>query len=348
MRGVVSLELTGERQVVDFFSMVRKDHRERYNMVLDFIDKDMSIMDAGCGIGYGTYYLAALTPCNKILGIDISGDAIDYAKKHYSHPKINFLPQDIFTISTNERHDLIVSFEVFEHLSDPLSFLKKLYYLLADDGILIISTPNEEVLAYNKEQFPFHIQHYTGEQFEAILKQAGFYLQIRKTQFDGRVLEGFGGNYNIAICRKYDFIHPKSSIDISRHSVESDILKIWQHKKQLEEHVLLLFREEKYAEFIATVIEEKLPALNKVYFFYIGSAYEKLGDYKRAVDYLELVLETYNEFDHSIRASLYYHFAYCLEKIHPTSKKVSRYYSKCLLINPTHRQARIRLSAITG
>ena len=55
------------------------EHIARYDFAKRYIKKHMRILDAACGCGYGADALANLN-CS-VLGIDISDEAINYAKK---------------------------------------------------------------------------------------------------------------------------------------------------------------------------------------------------------------------------------------------------------------------------
>ncbi len=55
----------------------------RYQKVID--TKDKLILDAGCGTGYKSLVLAEANPGAKIIGIDISEQSLDLARKRFQH-----------------------------------------------------------------------------------------------------------------------------------------------------------------------------------------------------------------------------------------------------------------------
>lgn len=134
------------------------------------------VLDAGCGTGYGTWYLARHGAASA-LGIDISTEAIDEASRHFSSPGVSFAVGDIQLLRTrlgnDSRFGAIVSFETIAHLQDPDKFLDATFKLLEDDGALVISTPNRESFPGDGTQIPpydFYFRPYAPGEFEALLR----------------------------------------------------------------------------------------------------------------------------------------------------------------------------------
>ena len=84
-----------------------------------------SVCEIGCGAGGILNQLQISNFINgikKIEGWDINPGAIDLAKQKY--PKITFINEDLF--DTDNDYDLMLCADVFEHIEDSYSFLKKL------------------------------------------------------------------------------------------------------------------------------------------------------------------------------------------------------------------------------
>jgi len=77
--------------------------------------------------------------------------------------------------------------------------------MLKKDGLLILSTPNQETLPFTAEEFPQHKRHYTPKELQALLTSKGFEVVKRYTQYSKKretVSEGWSGLYNIAVASK--------------------------------------------------------------------------------------------------------------------------------------------------
>lgn len=203
-----------ERQTATNLEGIRQDHVERYKVALKFICPEDRVLDAACGTGYGAYLIAKEVKPKHITAIDRSAEAIAQGKEYFYDRKISYLVQDINGLNEfpDEAFDVICALEILEHLEKESAFLETLYKLLTRNGVLIISTPNQDVLPFAKEQFPFHTRHYTSEEFIRLLEEHGFGIHTGYTQVYHEVMEGFGGKYNIAICKKTLFTTPPQGL----------------------------------------------------------------------------------------------------------------------------------------
>ena len=162
------IEFTGERVVpgqVD--SDLWNEHFARYAFA-SRLAAGKRVLDAGCGTGYGSNELAL---CAKaVTGIDISAEAVAYASATYSRPNLTFAQAGCAALPfENGSIDLAVSFEVIEHIAEWKQFLLELRRVLADAGVLIVSTPNKEYYATARVEAgpnPFHVHEFTIDEFQ--------------------------------------------------------------------------------------------------------------------------------------------------------------------------------------
>ena len=89
---------------------------ERYNFCKKYLKvKGKKVLDIPCGVGWGT---SLLKRAAFIIGIDISNEAIDYAKKHYENKNRKFCVGDMQSIPLeNDSIDVLICLEGFEHVS---------------------------------------------------------------------------------------------------------------------------------------------------------------------------------------------------------------------------------------
>jgi ubiquinone/menaquinone biosynthesis C-methylase UbiE len=131
------------------------------------------VLDAGCGTGYGSAELAQAAA--EVTGIDISAEAIEYASANYKLPGLGFLEASCTAIPLPDASfDLIVAFEVIEHLSDYRAFLSECRRLLTADGMLIVSSPNRRYYAETRAATgpnPFHEHEFEAHEFARELGQ---------------------------------------------------------------------------------------------------------------------------------------------------------------------------------
>ncbi|MDD5529889.1 MAG: methyltransferase domain-containing protein [bacterium] len=154
--------------------------------------KDKVVFDAGCGCGYGSHHLLK-SGAKKVTGIDISEETIEYCKSHYENENLEFKVMNAEKLSFPDKiFDVVVSFEVVEHLENPEMYLSEIKRVLKTDGILIISTPNKKIYTDAVEDWknPFHIHEYYIEEFDAFLKK--YFTEITfwgQDYFEGMIIE---------------------------------------------------------------------------------------------------------------------------------------------------------------
>lgn len=114
-----------------------------------------SILDYGCGVGFLVPHLASLDAA--VTAVDFSPAAISSTNRRNA-ALTNFrgahLTDDV--VAAGGRFDAIVSVEVIEHLSDVHleSYFRTILSLLAEDGVVIITTPNQENLELSQIYCP--------------------------------------------------------------------------------------------------------------------------------------------------------------------------------------------------
>ena len=117
------------------------DVNRRFQMFKDKINKNMKLLEVGCGYGFFVEHL-------KNKGYNIRGIEISDSRREYGINTlgceiydINLLNEDISN-SQNEQYNIIFLFHVLEHLSEPERFLKNMKKMLKKEGTLIIEVPN--------------------------------------------------------------------------------------------------------------------------------------------------------------------------------------------------------------
>ena len=182
---------SGERQVSPSIEGIRADHVNRYTWAVNHLPRG-TVVDAACGIGYGSWILA--NNGFYVRGIEIDPEAVEYGNTHYSHRNVYRQCKDLY--DANFGIDPVVAFECIEHVPDPLPVLKKC------NGLLLASVPNEDVFPY--KNYKFHYRHYTKDEFEELLKKAGFHVErwFGQEGPESEVVENMNGRTLIAVATK--------------------------------------------------------------------------------------------------------------------------------------------------
>lgn len=156
-----------------FFGLFRNKYKqklyERYNFCNKYI-KGKKVLDIPCGVGWGTNLLKGAA---SIIGIDISNESIDYAKKHYENDNRKFYIGNMQFIPLGDNSiDVLICLEGFEHVSKDIGarFIEESKRVLRRDGLLIITCP---VLNEKSETTgnPYHLSEYPEYELIEILNK---------------------------------------------------------------------------------------------------------------------------------------------------------------------------------
>ena len=173
-----SLACTGERVIEDDYKktpsryLIYLFHIATYNFCLPYL-QGKKVLEFGSGSGYGTHRLSG--ECQHITGVDISADAIAYAKNHYVSDNLEYRAiQDIqsgpLPFADNE-FDVVISFQVMEHIRQVDEYLAEIQRVLRDQGTLIIATPDRTTRLFSGQRpwNRYHVTEYDPESFLAAM-----------------------------------------------------------------------------------------------------------------------------------------------------------------------------------
>lgn len=117
-----------------------KGYEEQVRLATSLVS-GRKILDIGCGEGIITSKLNG----NEVIGIDISKNAIKYAKQHFENERVKFAVASALQLPfADNSFDCVCAFEVIEHLTpeDMHKCLKEIRRVCKTEGRVIISTPN--------------------------------------------------------------------------------------------------------------------------------------------------------------------------------------------------------------
>lgn len=141
--------------------------RKAYSFAKKFV-KRKTVLDIGCSHGYGTPLLAERA--KFVTGLDKDRRAISQAKKENQTSNVTFLNEDVFRFEPNFQYEVIIAFQVLEHLKEPDLFLKKSKSWLKKRGFFLVSVVNKEVDPHGYS-CPYHYREYTPIELRRLLSK---------------------------------------------------------------------------------------------------------------------------------------------------------------------------------
>jgi len=160
------------------------------------------ILDAGCGCGEYSLFMAETFPRALVRGIDLDETRVRkcrYASSQAGIPNTSFAVEDLTRISDRETWDLIYSVDVIEHIADNRSVFVSFFAALRPGGYLYVRIPAEEqhrllpkAWLRSHEEWATHEhvgQHFDLSSLTACLTQCGFRIvySARTNGFFGKL-----------------------------------------------------------------------------------------------------------------------------------------------------------------
>jgi SAM-dependent methyltransferase len=145
--------------------IIEAEHLARYAWSCQFAS-GARVLDAGCGMAYGTRMLAD-AGAGEVVGVDLdkallAGHVDTPANITLETADVRDLPHEANSF------DLVVCFEVIEHVTEPQRVLDELHRVLRPDGLLVVSTPNRDVYTPGN---PYHLRDLTPHELRAQLQE---------------------------------------------------------------------------------------------------------------------------------------------------------------------------------
>lgn len=173
-------EFTGERVIPDQVDRdLWNEHVSRYSFAARLC-RGRRVLEVGCGAGYGTAELAR--SAHRVLGLDVSAEAIRMARESYGVPNARFLVGSCEALPFADcRFDTVVAFEVIEHVSGWRDLLAEARRVLAPGGQLIVSTPNKRYYAETRADTgpnPYHVHEFELAEFQSALREFFPYVSL--------------------------------------------------------------------------------------------------------------------------------------------------------------------------
>jgi len=163
------------------------DETRRYELAQLFqYLQPSTILDIGCGCGFHDREMASYPFVRSVHAFDYSARSIERADAVYGHPKVWRWVGDLAADAPQQRYDLVVSFQIFEHLSDPEVYFRYCRAACVPGGSIAIFTPNRTRLpnwlrarrGLGPELLdPQHFKEYTAAEMIALGRNGGFVEQ---------------------------------------------------------------------------------------------------------------------------------------------------------------------------
>jgi SAM-dependent methyltransferase len=171
-------------------------HLVRYKWAIELLRSSAPtggrIVDVGCGAGYGAFELAGVLPLAQVTGIDYDQRAIARAASEFKRPNLRFVhgnPLVWESVIGAEPFDVMVCFDVIEHVEHREILMENIVRHLKDDGRLLFSTPCGMPENNLKPDWEFHrIEYGTASLYDFLRRYFSSVVGSQQPDFPGRAI----------------------------------------------------------------------------------------------------------------------------------------------------------------
>jgi SAM-dependent methyltransferase len=168
------LTLTGERTIPDL--EIENYWFRRHQVVYQRLAARCAgadVLEAGCGEGYGADLIAGVA--RRVVAVDYDEAAVAHVRSRY--PRVDVMQANLARLPLPDTSvDVVVNFQVIEHLWDQPQFVAECARVLRPAGLLMMSTPNRITFSPGRDTpiNPFHTRELNAGELTGLLLDGGF------------------------------------------------------------------------------------------------------------------------------------------------------------------------------
>ncbi|MGY4710129.1 class I SAM-dependent methyltransferase [Mycolicibacterium sp. CBM1] len=197
--GDSGLPLTGERTVP---GLAQENYWFRRHEVvyrrLSSLCAGRDVLEAGCGEGYGADLLASVA--TRVIAVDYDAATVAHVRARY--PRVQVVAGNLASLPLPDASvDVVVNFQVIEHLWDQPQFVTECFRVLRPGGLLLMSTPNRITFSPGLDTpvNPFHTRELNAAELAELLTDGGFRVDQMYGVFHGPELEAMDARHGGSI-----------------------------------------------------------------------------------------------------------------------------------------------------
>src|SRR6516165_3611980 len=180
-----ALTLTGERTIpdLDIENYWFRRHQVVYQRLAPRC-AGRDVLEAGCGEGYGADLIAGVA--RRVVAVDYDTTAVAHVATRY--PRVEVMQANLAELPLADASvDVVVNFQVIEHLWDQTQFVRECARVLRPSGLLMVSTPNRITFSPGRDTpiNPFHTRELNADELSRLLADAGFISVAMSGVFHG-------------------------------------------------------------------------------------------------------------------------------------------------------------------
>jgi len=185
------------------------------------------VLEVGCGEGRGFDLLIprarSFTAVDKILPV--------IERLRQKHPEARLITMNIppLTGLADNTYDVVVSFQVIEHIHDDALFLKEIHRVLKPGGTALITTPNRRL---SLTRNPWHIREYLPDELNQLARKIFPHTEMKGIAGNEKVMTYYAENKrSVKRFTRWDFLNLQYKLPASVLRLPYEVLNRWNRNK---------------------------------------------------------------------------------------------------------------------
>ena len=223
MAKIYTTEITSEQITSD--NPIHQRLFKAYVVAEEYVKGD--VLEVGCGEGRGIDLL--MPNARSFTAVDKIEPVIERLKA--KHPGARLMSMNIPPLAglQDNAYDLVVSFQVIEHIKDDRLFLKEIHRVLRPGGTALLTTPNRRL---SLTRNPWHIREYLPEELEAIAKEVFSEVTVKGITGNNKVMKYYEENKkSVKRFTRWDILNLQHRMPAALLRVPYEILNRWNRNK---------------------------------------------------------------------------------------------------------------------
>ena len=194
-------------------------------MAQEYITGD--VLEVGCGKGRGFDLL--IPKARTFSAVDKIKPVIDDLQRKYPATRLMSMNIPPLTGLADKAYDVVVSFQVIEHIADDALFLRELHRVLKPGGTALLTTPNRRL---SLTRNPWHIREYLPDELDKLARRFFPQTEVKGITGNEKVMRYYEANKrSVNRFTKWDVFNFQHKMPASLLRIPYEILNRWNRNK---------------------------------------------------------------------------------------------------------------------
>ena len=243
MAKIYTTEITSEEIPSD--NPIHQRLYKAYVVAQEHVEGD--VLEVGCGEGRGFNLL--IPQARSFSAVDKINPVIERLQKKY--PAAHLMQMNIPPLAglADNAYDVVVSFQVIEHIEDDALFLQEIHRVLKPGGKVLLTTPNRKL---SLTRNPWHIREYVPAELDKLARRFFHHTEMKGITGNEKVMRYYAENKkSVERFTRCDVFNLQHKIPASILRIPYEILNRW-NRNNLQTRGTELVRSIHHEDYVVT------------------------------------------------------------------------------------------------